>query len=156
MTAILVREAEARDLPAVFALVAALLGELGEEGEEAGSLPFDDLAARLAEIGGRHRAFLAEAPSGEAVGVLTLAEGFALYAGGDYGIINEMFVAPAYRSDGVGARLIAAAAEHGRARGWRRIDVTAPESERWSRPRRFYETQGFTFAGPKLKLLLPR
>jgi hypothetical protein len=34
--------------------------------------------------------------------------------------------------------------------------VTAPESERWRRTRRFYERGGFTFVGPKLKLRLKR
>jgi hypothetical protein len=39
-------------------------------------------------------------------------------------------------------------------RGWTRLDVTAPEAERWTRTRRFYKKEGFVFAGPKLKCLL--
>jgi len=35
-----------------------------------------------------------------------------------------------------------------------RIDVTAPESARRERTRRFYQRQGYSFTGPKLKLLL--
>jgi len=63
-------------------------------------------------------------------------------------------VVPEHRSSMIGAGLIEAAANHGRSRGWRRIDVTAPESDRWVRTRRFHEKLGFVFTGPKLKLLL--
>ena len=65
-----------------------------------------------------------------------------------------MFVAPSYRSQGVGAALVRAAQQIAKEKGWKRIDVTAPESERWERTRRFYEKLGFVFTGPKLKLLL--
>ena len=88
------------------------------------------------------------------VGVITISEAFAIYANGHYGVINEMFVLPEYRSRGVGALLLEAAKDLGRRRGWRRIDVTAPESERWHRTRHFYESQGFRYTGPKLKYVL--
>lgn len=140
--------------PIVFALVEQLLRELGEEGDEAGPLDRDALAAAWRARHDQHFAFLAQVGDSDAVGVVTVAESFAAYAGGPYGIINEMYVAPGYRSAGVGARLIAAVAALGRARGWRRIDVTAPEAARWARTRQFYERLGFRFAGPKLKLLL--
>ncbi len=54
----------------------------------------------------------------------------------------------------IGVSLISAAVSHGQQRGWRRIDVTAPEAERWRGVRHFYEQNGFTCAGPKLKRLL--
>ena len=154
MSSIRVRKAADADMPSVLKLVDALLRELGEEGEEAGALPVEHLTRLWRADAETHVAFLAETDDGEPVGVLTLAEAFAIYAGGRYGIINEMYVAPGYRSTGVGALLIDAAAGHGRARGWRRIDVTAPESERWERTRHFYERRGFVFTGPKLKLRL--
>jgi len=151
---ITIRRAEARDLPTVFALVEELLTELGEEGQETGSLAVDQLSSLCEGLADTHLAFLAETPEGEAVGVLTVAESFALYAKGQYGIINELYVRPTFRSTAVGAQLIATAARHGQSLGWRRIDVTAPESERWARTRDFYARQGFVFAGPKLKRLL--
>jgi hypothetical protein len=51
--------------------------------------------------------------------------------------------------------LIEAVRAYGQEQGWRRIDVTAPESARWARTRKFYEDLGFHFTGPKFKLLLP-
>jgi GNAT superfamily N-acetyltransferase len=138
----------------VFEGVERLLRELGEEGAESGELDRAALARAWREEGSRALALLALTAEGELAGVLTLFEAFAIYAGGRYGIINEMYVVPAHRGVSLGAGLIAAAVWVGRERGWRRIDVTAPESERWSRTRRFYEQQGFVFAGPKLKRML--
>ena len=142
--------------PCVLDWVERLLRELGEEGDETGALDRTDLAARWSRWhaeGGRMFAFVATTDGGIA-GVLTLVEAFALYAGGRYGIINELIVDSTQRSAGVGASLIAAASDLGRERGWARLDVAAPESERWARTRKFYERQGFVFTGPKLKLLL--
>jgi GNAT superfamily N-acetyltransferase len=140
--------------PAVIELVADLLGELGEEGDETGTLSVPELTAAWRANEKYHCAFLAYAEDDSAVGVATVSIAFALYANGNYGIINEMYVVPEFRSAGVGAFLIEAIKSYGRKRKWSRIDVTAPESARWARTKRFYESQGFTFTGPKLKLLL--
>jgi GNAT superfamily N-acetyltransferase len=88
------------------------------------------------------------------VGILTLAENFALYANGSYGIINELYIVPDHRSAGVGKMLIEAAKSYGRERRWKRIDVTAPPGEEWQRTVGFYEREGFVFTGPKLRLLI--
>jgi GNAT superfamily N-acetyltransferase len=137
----------------VLDLVSRLLVELGEEGEETGALDQRSMSKAWESESSRHLAFLARDGS-RSVGVMTISETFALYAQGRYGVINEMFVVPEYRSRGVGALFLEAAKALGRRRGWRRIDVTAPESIRWDRTRRFYERQGFQFTGPKLKYLL--
>lgn len=154
MAGIKVMEVGPEDAAVVFGLVAYLLRELGEEGDETGDLQAAALAGAWREGNSRHRAFVAYSAGGTAVGVATVTEAFALYANGYYGIINEMFVVPDHRGTGVGAALIEAVKAAGRSRGWRRIDVTAPESPRWARTRSFYERAGFVFTGPKLKLLL--
>ena len=154
MNTISIRKATLDEFPLVVSLVGALLKELGAEGDEAGKLAVEQLASLARQGGDRHIAFLAFDADDSPIGVLTLAESMAIYAKGHYGIINEMFVAPEFRSTGVGARLIAAAVAESKSRGWRRIDVTAPESLVWAPTRRFYEQQGFTFTGPKMKLLL--
>ena len=145
----------------VCSLVDRLLSELGEEGEECGALDVARLRAGWSRLApGTHRALLAWRGGGgaagrEAIGVATLSECFALYAGGLYGVLNEMYVTPEHRSSGVGAALLDAVKETARARGWKRVDVTAPEALRWERTRRFYEREGFRFTGPKLKWLAP-
>lgn len=144
---------DARNAVAVISLVAQLLYELGEEGDEAGTLDTAALAFVWREEADRHHVFLAY-EGDKAIGVVTVSETFAFYANGRYGVINEMFVVPGHRSAGVGKLLVDAVKELGWSKGWRRVDVTAPEAARWSRTRAFYEKQGFTFAGPKSKFLL--
>ena len=153
-TGIRVIEVGPEEATLVFGLVAGLLCELGEEGDETGDLQAAALASAWREGSSRHRAFVAYLPEGTAVGVATVTEAFAVYANGYYGIINEMFVVPEHRSAGIGTALVEAVKAAGRSRGWRRIDVTAPESPRWGRTRSFYERVGFVFTGPKLKFLL--
>jgi GNAT superfamily N-acetyltransferase len=153
MSEVVVAEAGRDQAAEVLHLVSRLLAELGEEGEETGALDQRSLTKAWASEDRRHLAFLARHGS-RTVGVMTVSEAFALYAQGHYGVINEMFVLPEYRSRGVGAMLLDAAKALGQRRGWRRIDVTAPESIRWDRTRRFYERQGFQYTGPKLKFLL--
>jgi len=143
-----------KDADLVFEWVMRLLEELGEEGDDLGGLDQEKVLSEWQEAGERFNAFVAKNEQGKVLGILTLVETFAIYANGNYGIINEMYVSPEHRSAGVGALLIEAAKEFGRTKGWARIDVTAPELERWERSRRFYEKQGFVFTGPKLKILL--
>lgn len=138
----------------VFDWVMRLLVELEEEGDDLGELDREKVLSEWQQAGERFNAFVAKNQDGNILGILTLVETFAIYANGNYGIINEMYVSPEYRSAGIGALLIDAAKEFGRKKGWTRIDVTAPESERWGRSRQFYEKQGFVFTGPKLKVLL--
>ena len=85
----------------VVRLVDLLLAELGEEGDETGSLDARKMKVAWALREERHCAFLARDEVGEAIGVATVATSYALYAQGDYGIINEMWVAPGHRSAGV-------------------------------------------------------
>jgi GNAT superfamily N-acetyltransferase len=131
-----------------------LLRELGHEAEESAAIDVARVTADWRAAGDRARVFGARGADGRLAGVLTLFESFAIYAAGAYGIISELYVAPAHRSSGVGRALVEAAVAHGRARGWLRIDVTAPEDPRFERTRRFYEREGFVFTGPKLKRLL--
>ena len=143
------------DAPAACEMVQRLLLELGEEGEESGTLSVDRISSAWRQWGDRFLALAArDDVTGDVVGIATVEEAFAIYANGVYGIINEMYVVPGYRSSGIGGMLIQAVEAHGRRQGWSRVDVTAPESDRWHRTRRFYERQGFAFAGPKFKLWL--
>ncbi len=101
-----------------------------------------------------HWAFIGTDAAGEVVAFATLAESFAVFAHGTYGIINELWVHPSQRSLGAGHRMIAELAKFGRGRGWLRIDVSAPIDPRWDRSFAFYRTCGFQSTGRKLKLML--
>ena len=99
-------------------------------------------------------AFLATASDGSDVGVLTLNECAAIYAGGRFGEISELYVAPGSRSQGAGALLIEAAVALGRERGWPDIEVGAPSVPAWQRTVDFYLRHGFEEVGPRLDLSL--
>jgi GNAT superfamily N-acetyltransferase len=127
---------------------------LGDEGDEFSGIDREKMFRELDKNQNRFTAFLAKNDNGDNIGIVTLVESFAIYAGGNYGVIDEMYVVPEHRSQGVGKLLIKAAKEYGRQKGWFRIDVTAPTEERWQRTVKFYEREGFVFTGPKLKFVL--
>ena len=140
---------ESADL--VFRTVMALLRELGAEAEDVGELDEARLRSAWSASSDRFHVFVARADSGDVAGLATLCETFAIYANGNYGVIDEMYVAPGFRSQGLGKRLVDAIKAFAREKDWTRIDVTAPEGQGWERTRRFYEREGFSFTGPKLK-----
>ncbi len=99
-------------------------------------------------------AFVACLPSGKMIGMLTLNECTALYAGGPFGEIADFYIVPAHRSFGIGSRLVDAAATFGRERFWPIIEVGAPAQTRWKRTFDFYRRKGFREIGPRLELSL--
>jgi GNAT superfamily N-acetyltransferase len=170
--------AQASETDIVLMLIEALLVELGEEGQEFARIDGlklrDDLQREMAAadaagckpdgVSGRFLALLARDESGTAVGVLTLSASFAVYAGGEYGVIDEMYVLPEWRSQGVGRALVDAAVGIARQRGWFRLDVTGPNAagglDAAGAPRagdpalHFYLGLGFEPTGQKLRLLI--
>ena len=137
----------------VFDFVVRLLKELEDDPDEFRHLDFKKIAGEWKQMGDRFNAFIALDDSDNPAGIITLVENFAVYANGSYGIINEMYVRPDLRSTGLGKRLIETVKEYAKIRGWVRIDVTAPPGEKWRRTVGFYEREGFTFTGPKLRFL---
>lgn len=140
----------------VLTFVEKLLVELSDEGDEFSGLDREKTLQDIAATADRFHPFLAKNEQGEVIGVMTVVESFAIYAGGNYGVIDELYVAPAYRAHGVGAQFIEAVKALGREKGWARVDVTAPPEEKWRRTVAFYERQGFVFTGPKLRLRIEK
>lgn len=138
------------DIPVLCHLIAALLAELGgDEGPRPSSLEL--AAAQVLRLGGC--GFMAR-QEGQPVGALMLSPCAAIYAGGAFGEISELYVIPACRSTGIARALIAAASVEGRLRGWKRLEVGAPAQPAWARSLAFYRREGFAEIGPRLRLLL--
>lgn len=152
MADLVVRRADIDDAPAVARLVDALLIELS------GSPSRYDarLATATQLLADRDRSFgfLAVEQSNKPVGVIMISENAAIYAGGAFGVITELYVVPEKRSSGVAKQLISASATVGRERSWSRIEVGAPRQPTWARSLNFYLRYGFVEVGPRLQLLL--
>ena len=89
------------------------------------------------------------------LGFIALYESHAVYAGGAFGTISELYVLPAARDRGIGRGLIEAARALARERGWKRLEVTTPPLPQFQRTLDFYHRLGFDVTGGrKLKMLL--
>ncbi|MBF0566015.1 MAG: GNAT family N-acetyltransferase [Nitrospirae bacterium] len=89
------------------------------------------------------------------VGLITLCESYSLYANGSYGLIQEFYVSPDYRSRGIGRMLLEKAKTFGASSGWKRMEVTTPPLPEFKRSLNFYQKYGFSRQGGyKLKVLL--
>ncbi len=102
----------------------------------------------------KHKAFVAYNEVNKPIGCLTLASSLSFFSRGEYGIINELWVKPEYRSKGVGLELIKAAVDTSKTFGWKRIDVATPLGEEWSRTVEFYKSNDFERCGNKLRIWL--
>lgn len=151
-----IRQATAVDAVAIAGLIGALLGEIIEAiGAKVFDFDVEASALSLSKLigSGRYTAFVAANADGKAVGVITLSESCALYAGGLFGTIPEFYVEPGWRSRGVGAALADAARAHARSLGWPRLEVTTPPLPEFDRTLAFYERCGFAVTGGrKLKI----
>lgn len=159
MNTLTLRPAGPEDAPEIARLAAALLGEIMTR---TGAPNFKADAARNAGVcrellaGGELTALLLER-DGLAAGYALLCQSASLYAGGRFGILQELYVEPGLRSGGAGERLLAAAMEHGRGRGWLRLELCTPPLPEFDGSLRFYERHGFEITGGrKMKRLLHR
>ena len=119
--------------------------------EEGFARAVEGVAANLARILERAdtAAFVAEAGD-EVVGVAALSSAFGLEAG-LYCELEDLFVEPAWRGRGVGAALVEAAADWGRDRGCRDIEIVViPEAQAEGRLMPWYASIGFADTGRRI------
>lgn len=100
--------------------------------------------------------FLATARDDRDLGVVMLNECAAIYAGGRFGEISELYVVPDRRSQNIGALLTDAVVAFARERAWPFVEVGAPSIPTWQRTVDFYLKRGFEEVGPRLYLTLDR
>ncbi len=151
MTLISVRLAQGEDAATVAGLVHSLLDELS-----GGKAPAVEEIVERAEtvLSGTGVVAAIACVGGEPIGVMTLNECAAIYAGGKFGEISELYVLPEMRSKGVAQRLLDYAQQEALARGWKRIEVGAPGQPDWHRTLNFYLRNGFDEVGPRLRRLI--
>jgi GNAT superfamily N-acetyltransferase len=147
-----IEKALADEFDIAIQLLNELYIELGEEEESVKYLD-QELLQKITATG-TTEIYLARTDNSMAVGIMTITECQSIYAGGYYGLIDEMYIKLEFRSKSIGKQFIEKAREIGAERKWNRIDVTAPTEERWKRTVAFYEKSGFVFTGPKMKLII--
>lgn len=145
-----IRRALIEDAETVSRLTRELYAELGHQSHFA---DFTQSVAFCQDIFEKdeYLAFLAFDEKGFASGIITLSEGISIYAGGYFGVIREFYVVPEMRCKRVGKALLEKARESAKSRGWRRIEVTLPSKDKWTRTYSFYAREGFEEIGPRLK-----
>ncbi|GBG01900.1 acetyltransferase [Azospira sp. I13] len=99
--------------------------------------------------------FVATACDGNYLGFISLYESHALYAGGSFGTIAELYVRPDFRNRNIGLKLVSSAKSFGFSRNWKRLEVTTPPLPEFDKTLAFYEREGFAVSGGrKLKIEL--
>lgn len=152
-----IRPAGSADAAVVADLALALTGEIiartGVQHFDVDRLATEALCARLV-ADGAYAALLAE-EGGRALGYAGMSASYALYAGGAFGTVQEFYVVPEARNAGVGTKLLEAARDYGRLRGWTRLELCTPPLPEFHRTLAFYERNGFEVTGGrKMKALL--
>ena len=149
--------------PAHAAVIAEMVGELLQEimtaiGSKVFSFNSGDTETRVrAWLGnGTYTVFVACDDRNVVMGFLALYESYALYAEGAFGTIPELYVRPPFRSQGVGARLLAEARQFAASKRWTRLEVTTPPLPQFERTLGFYERHNFSVSGGrKMKTDIP-
>lgn len=105
---------------------------------------------------GSYRIYLARPEAGGSpLGFISAVEMRALYAGGCFGVIPELYVRPSFRGEGIGRAMLEAVKAQARQRGWTRLEVTTPPLPQFERTLSFYQREGFEVAGGrKMKVSL--
>ena len=81
------------------------------------------------------------------IGFGALCESHSLYAEGSFGIIQEFYVMPEYRSHKVGQQLIDKIVSVAKDKGWKRLELCTPPVPEFNRTVSFYQANGFEITG---------
>ncbi|MCO5045327.1 MAG: GNAT family N-acetyltransferase [Verrucomicrobia bacterium] len=104
-----------------------------------------ELCRRFMEAG--QYTVIAASEEGKIVGFGALCESHSIYAEGTFGILQEFYVAPERRSEGIGSALLAAIVAHAKERGWKRLELCTPPIPEFDATVQFYRKNGFEITG---------
>lgn len=151
-----ITEAMPADAATVASLVTALTREIcdviGDASQFENNLALTEALCARWIADGIYTVLLAHAGDA-AVGVAAIAETHALYAEGKVGVIQECYVAPAYRSRAVGRALLDAAIALAPCKGWAYMELCTPPLPEFAKSLAFYQKRGFKpVGGRKMRL----
>lgn len=93
---------------------------------------------------------IATARNGEPIGYLGMNDRFAIYAGGAFAQITELYVVPEARRKGVAADLVTYAEARARMKSARSIELGAPPVDTHPGTQAFYGALGYLAVGPRM------
>jgi GNAT superfamily N-acetyltransferase len=148
-----VRGAVAADVAAIATAVSQLLLELGGTPPQPAAMRATTL--ELLDDGGAGAILVAEA-GGALVGVLAASWQTAIHTAGRYGLIQDLWVHPAWRSRAIGAALVDAMVELARREHVGRVEVGLPREGfgGLEATEAFYARNGFTPLGKRMRVVL--
>ncbi len=148
-----VRVATHGDVEAVAGAVRALLLEL--DGAPSGAAAMEEATRVLIDSPWEGTVLVAQARVA-IVGVLAASWQMAIHVPGPYALIQDLWVDPGWRSQAVGAGLVAALAESARGRGMERVEVGLPRESfpNFAATEAFYLRNGFAPNGPRMRRLI--
>ena len=157
MQNIIYKRAKKEDSNQIAVLVGKLLNEIMTRIDiKAFNFNLEETILRLEDFIEKERNYIFVAQDeNKIIGFITAYEGFTLYTEGAFGTIAELYVRPAYRSNGVGKELINRLREFSNSKNWTRLEVTTPPLPQFDETLAFYEREGFEISGGrKLKRLI--
>lgn len=81
------------------------------------------------------------------IGFGAICESHSLYAEGAFGIVQEFYVIPEYRSKDVGKSLIQKIIAFAKSKEWKRLELCTPPIPEFDRTVEFYQLNGFEITG---------
>jgi GNAT superfamily N-acetyltransferase len=98
---------------------------------------------------GPYRGFLAYGQAGGLQGYIGVDARFAIYAGGHFLQVTELFVQPEARRKGVAKSLLSSIERMAQWEGGSAIEIGAPDAYKHPGTAAFYENQGYRIVGPR-------
>ncbi len=151
------REATPDDSEIIAALVISLTTEICElTNTQYFDINLNDTVKRCYELinNGHYAAIIGESDN-EHIAVVTMSETYALYAGGKIGVIQECYVAPTFRSTGIGSTLIEQVQMYAKKQKWASIELCTPPLPEFQQAVNFYQKHGLiTVGGRKMRQTL--
>ncbi|WP_254900105.1 MULTISPECIES: aminodeoxychorismate synthase component I [Lonsdalea] len=148
------RLAEPDDAQAMTDAVYQLLRELGGPGPQFSLDGARQAAVRITASRELGFAYIVEVPGRHGIVELaTVSRVHALRASSEYGILQELWVDPNYRSARLGQQLLDAVDHEARSRGWPMIEATLPMNDypALEKLTRFYQAAGYASAGQRYR-----
>ena len=154
MNEIRVIKASIKEVKTVVNLIAELLIDFNKNNSSNFIVDKESLekTARKLIVRDNFGTFIAYDSASKPKGLITISGASAIYNGGDFGVITELYVDRKSRSEGIGKLLLQSAFDFSNSMNWAKVEVGAPNAEEWPRTIEFYKSNGFKEKGPKLRI----